>query len=301
MVFFGDQQNLFLSNGLAADLKASINFPEITVFTDGERRIRLTEEVVDQDVVFVKTASETPSLDSYLIETAFLIDSIKRSGAKSVTGIIPYIPYSRADHVFRTGEAVPLEVVINLFEKSGLDKIVFVDPHTIKMPEMFSIDVVSLSALSLFAKKIKEIGFDKDSSVIVSPDMGGLRRMEQLSKMLDDMPFTSIEKERDYNNGSIKASAVHGDIKKTCFIIDDMISSGKTMVQAIEKLHEGGAERIIAFATHPILSGEASKILQESSVERVFVTDALPIPSDKKFEKLEILSLASLIALHLNL
>lgn len=300
MVFFGDQQNTLLTEGLAADLKTSINFPEITVFADGERRVRLTKEVVDQDVIFVKTASETPSLDSYLIETAFLIDSIKRSGAKTVTGIIPYIPYSRADHVFRTGEAVPLEVVINLFEKAGLSKIVFVDPHTIKMPEMFSIDVESLSALPLFAEKIKEIGFEKDTSAIVSPDMGGLRRMEQISKLLGGLPIASVEKERDYDNGSITASAVHGDIKKTCFIVDDMISSGKTMVQAIEKLHEAGAEHIYAFVTHPILSSKASEILQNSHVEKVFVTDSLPIPDEKKFEKLEVITLASLISTNLQ-
>ncbi len=300
MLFFGDPQNASLSEGLASNLKTTLNFPEVTVFADGERRIRLTEEVVDEHVVFVKTASVTPSLDSYLIETAFLIDSIKRSGASSVTGIIPYIPYSRADHVFRTGEAVPLEVVINLLENAGLTKIIFVDPHTIKMPEMFKIDVVNLSALPLFAEKIKEIGFDRENSVIVSPDMGGLRRMEQLSEMLDKLPFTSIEKERDYDSGSIKASAVHGEIKKTCFIIDDMISSGKTMVQAIEKLHEGGAENIYAFATHPLLSGNASEILQNSHVKKVFVTDALPIPEEKKFEKLEVLSLSKLIGSHLE-
>lgn len=301
MIFFGDRTNKSLSKGLSTGLKLPLNFPEVTVFTDGERRIRLEVEVVNQEVIFVKTASETPSLDSYLIETAFLIDSIKRSGSGKITGVIPYIPYSRADHVFRTGEAVPLEVVINLLENAGLSKIVFVDPHTIKMQEMFSIDVLNLSALPLFAEKIKENGFDKKSSVIVSPDMGGLRRMEQLSKMLDDLPFTSIEKERDYNDGSIKASAIHGDIKKTCFIIDDMISSGKTMVQAIEKLHEGGAEHIFAFATHPLLSGDAAKILQDSHVEKVYVTDALPIPEDKQFEKLEVVTLASLITTHLGI
>jgi len=295
MIFFGDKLNPSLTEGLASELNVPINYPEVTVFADGERRIRLTQEVVDEEVVFVKTASETPSLDSYLIETAFLIDSVKRSGAKTVTGVIPYIPYSRADHVFRTGEAVPLEVVINLLEKSGLSKIIFVDPHTIKMPEMFSIEVKSLSALPLFAEKIKEIEFKKESAVIVSPDMGGLRRMEQISRILDDLPFASVEKERDYDNGSITASAFHGDIKKTCFIVDDMISSGKTMVQAIEKLHEGGAERIFAFATHPILSSNASEILQNSHVEKVFVTDALPIPDEKRFEKLEVISLSNLV------
>ena len=204
MILFGDDQNTSLSEGLAADISTPLKYPEIFVFPDGERRIRITEDVVDQEVVFVKTASVTDNVDSFIIETAFLIDALKRSGAKNVTGIIPYLPYSRADHIFRSGEAVPLEVIIHLLERSGLSRILFVDPHTIKMPEMFSIDVSNLSALSLFAEKIKEIGFHPEDSVIVSPDMGGLRRMEQLSDMVGGLPFTSIEKDRDYATGDIK-------------------------------------------------------------------------------------------------
>jgi len=293
MILFGDELNESLSSGVGKELSLEVHFPEVTVFPDGERRVRIVQDVVDAHVVFVKTASVTQNVDSFLIETAFLIDSFKRSGASKVTGIIPYLPYCRADHVFRSGEAVPLEVVIHLFESSGLTKIVFVDPHTIKMPEMFSIDVVNVSALSLFASKIKEIGFDPDNSVIVSPDMGGLRRMEQLSEMVGGLPFTSIEKDRDYDTGKIKASGIHGDVKKTCFIVDDIISSGRTIVQAVEKLSEGGAEEIYVFATHPILSENAVEILQNSKATKIIVTDALPVPQEKMFEKLEVLSVAS--------
>ncbi|MDO8269537.1 MAG: ribose-phosphate diphosphokinase [Candidatus Levybacteria bacterium] len=295
MVFFGDSTNKSLSEGLSKGLTTPLYFPEVTVFPDGERRIRVVEEVVDADVVFLKTSSITDNVDSFIIETAFLIDAFKRSGAKSITGIIPYLPYCRADHVFRSGEAVPLEVIIHLLESAGLAKIVFVDPHTIKMPEMFTIDVANLSALSLFAEKIKEIGVHPQSSVIVSPDMGGLRRMEQLSEMVGGLAFTSIEKDRDYDTGDIKASGIHGDVKKTCFIVDDIISSGRTIVQAVDKLTELGAEEIYVFATHPVLSEDASKILQNSKAKKIFVTDAIPVPQSKYFEKLEVLSLSSII------
>lgn len=295
MIFYGDDQNKALSEGLAAALKSPLNFPEITVFPDGERRIRLSENVVEKDVIFLKTASVTSNVDSFIVETAFLIDAIKRSGADKVTGVIPYIPYSRADHVFRDGEAVPLEVVINMFERAGLSRIVFVDPHTIKMSEMFSIEVVNLSALSLFAGKIKQLDFDRDNAVIVSPDMGGLRRMEQLSEMLDGLPFASIEKDRNYDDGSIKANGVHGEIKKTCFVVDDIISSGRTIVQAVEKLKDKGAETVYVFATHPVLSEDASKILEKCGAKKIFVTDALPVPQEKVFPSLEVLTLAPLL------
>lgn len=299
MVLFGDEKNKSLSEGLAAALSTSLFYPDITVFPDGERRVRINENVVEKDVVFVKTSSITPNFDSFILETAFLIDSIKRSGADTVTGIIPYLPYSRADHVFRSGEAVPLEVVIHAFEKAGLTKIAFVDPHTIKMQEMFSIEVSNLSALSIFAEKIKEIGYDPTNSVIVSPDMGGLRRMELLSNMLNNLPFTSIEKDRDYDTGEIKASGIHGEVKKKCFIVDDIISSGRTIVQAVDKLSEQGAEDIYIFATHPILSENAVRLLKGSKAKKIFVTDALPIPEEKTFDKMEVLSLAKLISKNL--
>lgn len=296
MVFFGDKTNKNLSEGLAAALSTPLYFPDITVFSDGERRVRTNENVVDEDVVFLKTFSMTSNVDSYVVETAFLIDCFKRSGAKSVTGIIPYVAYSRADHVFRDGEAVPLEVVIHMFEKAGLSRIVFVDPHTIKMPEMFSIEVIHVSALPLFAEKIHEIGFDRENSVIVSPDMGGLRRMEQMSKLLNGLPYVSIEKDRNYEDGTIKASGLHGDVKKTCFIVDDIISTGKTIVQAVEKLKEHGAEHIYVFATHAILAENASDLLAKCGIEGVFITDSIPVLSEKLFPRLEVLSLDSLLA-----
>lgn len=295
MLLFGDELNKSLSEGISRVLSTPLFYPDITVFPDGERRVRLLEDVVDKDVIFIKTSSVTPNVDSFIIETAFLTDAFKRSGAKSVTGIIPYLPYCRADHVFRSGEAVPLEVVINMLESSGLSKIIFVDPHTIKMPEMFTIDTLNLSALPIFAEKIREIGCNVHDCVIVSPDMGGLRRMEQLSKMLGGLPFTSIEKDRDYETGDIKASGIHGEVKKNCFIVDDIISSGRTIVQAVDKLLELGAEKIYIFATHPVFSEQASQILENSKAERIFITDSIPVAEDKKFHRLEVLSLASLL------
>jgi len=298
MLFFGDLSNQSLSESIAKGLLLPVSYPDITVFPDGERRVRINESVLDQEIIFLKTCNST--LDSYVLETAFLIDAFKRSGAAKVTGIIPYLPYSRADHVFRDGEAVPLEVVISLLEGAGLSKIVFVDPHTIKMPELFSIEVGNLSALEIFAKKIKEIGYDKENSVIVSPDMGGLRRMKQLSKMVDDMPFASVEKERNYDSGKISAKEIHGDIKKTCFVIDDIISSGRTIVQAVEQIMSQGAEKIYVFATHPILSEEAPNILEKCGAEKIYVTDAIPVPAEKNFEKLEIISLSPVVVSHLK-
>lgn len=295
MIFFGDAQNKSLSEALATRLSFPLFYPEVIVFPDGERRVRLTQNVVGKDVVFVKTSSVTQNVDSFIIETTFLIDAIKRSGAKKITGIIPYIPYSRADHVFHDGEAVPLEVVIHLLEKSGLSQIVFVDPHTHKMCEMFAIGVVNLSALSLFAEKIEEIGFDKNC-VLVTPDMGGLARVKKLSEFLGNVPYVVLKKERDHVSGKVKVLGTTGKVTDTCFVIDDMISSGGTIVKAVDELTKQGAKRIYVLATHGIFSENATHILQNAKTEKVIVTDSIPVPKEKQFKKLEVVSLAPLLA-----
>jgi ribose-phosphate pyrophosphokinase len=296
MVFFGDEKNQSLSKGLAGQFSTPLFYPDVNVFSDGERRVRLTHPVVEKDVFFLKTASITPNIDSFIIETAFLIDAIKRSGARSITGIIPYLPYGRADHLFQEGEAVPFEVIIHLFENAGLTRIVFADPHTVKISEMFTIDTVNVSALSLFASKIREIGFDRRSCVLVTPDGGGLRKVKMLSRLLDNAPYVALEKKRDHTTGKVKVEGIEGDVMLTCFVIDDMISSGSTIVKAIAELEKRGARNIYVFTTHPVFSNNAVGILQESKALKVFVTDSIPVSNEKQFKKLEVLSLCDLIA-----
>ncbi len=299
MVFFGDDQNKSLSEGIALCLKTSPIYADVAVFSDGERRVRLTKKVLGKDVVFLKTASVTPNIDSQVIETAFLIDALKRSGAKSITGIMPHFPYGRGDHLFGDGESVPLEVVIHTFESAGLTKVIFVDPHTIRMNDMFKIPAVSISALAVLAKKIKDLGFDSKDSVLVSPDMGGLRRIKALSKYLDDAPIITLEKERDHVTGRVKIEKLDVKVAPNCYIIDDEIASGGTIITALTELEKQGAKRMIVMATHPVFSGKAPEILQNSGAEKIIVTDSIPVTKEKKFKKLEVLTLSDIICEHI--
>lgn len=296
MVFFGDQNNVGLSEGLALGLNVPVLYPDVKVFPDGERRVGLTQKVVDEDVVFLKTASITPNIDSFVIELGFLIDAIKRSGASNITGVIPYIPYSRADHLFADGESVPVEVVIHFLESAGLSKVIHVDPHALKIEEMFTIPQESLTALPLFADKIRNIGFDPKDCALVSPDMGGLRKVKMLSQLLDNAPYIILEKERDHVSGGVTVSKMTGEVKKRCFVIDDIISSGGTIIKALEQLEKKGAEEMHVFATHGILSENASSILQASKAKKVYITDSIPVAEGKQFKKLEVISLAKVIA-----
>jgi ribose-phosphate pyrophosphokinase len=219
---------------------------------------------------------------------------LKRSGAKSVTAVIPYLGYERQDHVFREGEDVSLAVIIKTLEAVGVDKVVVFDLHSIRIPELFKIPVLHLSALDIFSQKIRELG-TKDSLVLVSPDMGGIRRIKILSESLD-IPFATIEKNRDLETGDINDASIEGNVEgKTAVIVDDMISTGRTIVAAIDILLKKGAGKIYVFATHAIFSKEAPRVLENSKAEKIFVTDTIHISKEKKFAKLEILSVSETI------
>jgi len=294
MKLFAGSASLNLGASLAKILNMPLSEVEHHVFPDGEQRIQLREDVVDQDVVIIQSTG-IPT-DANYIELFLLLDAATRNGAKSVTAVIPYLGYSRQDHIFRTGEARSLEVMINAIEVNGATSMIGFDFHSIKTPELFTLPVHHLSALPLFASVIKQHGWIDNNTVLISPDMGGLRRLSKLSEMLGGMSMSSVEKNRDLTTGDIDASLVHGEIKKRCLLVDDMISSGRTTAQAVEMVKKHGAEEVYVFATHPVFSEDAARILQASAAERVFVTDTIAISEEKQFEKLTILSVSDAIA-----
>lgn len=299
MKIFSGNANQKLAIDIAASLSIPLSAQETHVFPDGERRIQLRESVVDEHVILVEPTS--PPVDTHFVELLLLIDAAKRSGAKSVTAVVPYLGYQRQDHVFRDGEAVSLDVVRKIIEAVGADKLLIIDGHSSRIEQLFSIPVIHLSALQLFAEKIKTLSSfisDFSSFCLVSPDMGGIRRIKMLSEMLGGMSWVAIEKDRDVTTGSITASVIHGEMqgKKRGIIIDDMISSGKTIVQAANLLEKNGVSDVVVFATHAVFSEKAPLILQESLVSKIYVTNSIAIPEKKQFPKLEVISIANIIA-----
>lgn len=303
MKLYSGSSNRKLAEKIGRDVKENVFLPEKFIFPDGEERIRILESVVEEDIVLVQ--SLIPPVNEMLIETAFIVDALKRSGANRVFLVTPYLGYQRQDHVFRDGEAVSLEVVIKILEGVGVDQVLVFDLHSIKIPELFHIPVVHLSALTLFANKIKSLGFDGENTVLISPDMGGIRRIRILSELLGDMPYASIEKDRDLATGGVEAKEIsmsnHLHLSgKRAIIVDDMISSGGTMIKASDLLMKHGVTEIIIFVTHALFSQNAPVLLQEAPVQWVYVTDTVLIPKDKKFPKLETLSISQMIANELN-
>lgn len=299
MKIFSGNSNYPLAVKIAESLGLSVSPIEHHTFPDGERRIKLEVPVAGEDCIVINPTS--PPVDSNLMELCFIADALKGSGAASITAVVPYLGYQRQDHIFRTGEARSLEVVINMMEVSGITRFIGVDFHSIKIPELFKIEVNHLSALPLFAKQIREISGDLSDACIVSPDMGGIRRVELLKEELgEDIETVAVEKNRDIVSGEISASGIHGNVKKVHFIVDDMISSGKTLVQCVEELKKAGGEEFYVFATHAVFSHDTPQLLQNSDLSKVYVTDSIEIKSEKQFPKLKILSLAPVISSSLN-
>jgi ribose-phosphate pyrophosphokinase len=311
MKLFSGSSNPRLAAKIAEALRIQVSPIETMIFPDGERRVKLNDAVVEEDTIVIQSTN-TP-VDQNYIELFFIIDALKRSGAKSVTAVIPYLGYQRQDHVFRDGEVVSLDVMIRFLESLQVDRVVALDLHSIKIPELFHIPVTHLSALPIFAERIKSKAFntlvDSDKpeeflkdTILVSPDMGGLRRIEQMSEMLDNMPWIATVKDRDLRTGDITIKSFEGPMNpndlpgKRALIVDDMISSGNTVIQSAELLKEHGVLSCDVFATHAIFSEEAPEMLQDSKIDRVYVTTTVFVSEEKRFPKLHRLSVADTIA-----
>jgi ribose-phosphate pyrophosphokinase len=294
MKIFSGNSNKPLAEKIAKHLNLNLSPLEIFVFPDKERRIKVEEKVLDEDCVVIESTGEPA--DTNYMELFLIVNALKRSGARSITTLIPYFGYQRQDHIFRDGEGVSLEVIAKTLEAVGATKVLSFDLHTPKIPEIFKIPVKELSALSVFSEKIKK-DYDIKNIVLVSPDMGGIRRIKEISESLGNIPFATITKDRDLETGNIKDSGLNGEVKgKIAIIVDDMISTGNTMADAASLLLENGATKVFAYATHAVFSKDAKEILQNSSIKKIYVTDTLEISKEKEFEKLTVLSVSEIAA-----
>lgn len=296
MKIFSGTSNRPLAEKIAKALNLNLSEIELHIFPDGEKRVRILDKVVDQHTVVVQPTS-TPADQNYM-ELFFIVDALKRSGAKSVTAVVPYLGYQRQDHIFREGEGVSLEVVRRTLEAVGVNRLIGFDFHTIRVPELFKIPVSHLTALPLFTEKIKKERWTGDDTMLIAPDKGGIRRIKILSDMLNGMPYGSINKSRDLATGEVTAEKIDVEkgIKKRALIVDDLISSGGTIVTATNLLLKKGVHDIYVFTTHPVFSDAACEVLQKSAAHKVYATDTIYVPPQKEFRKLRTLSVARMVA-----
>lgn len=279
-----------LAKKVAKILGISLGKREVVRFADGECRVRIEEDVSEINTWVIQ--SLCPPVDENLLELCLLGDTLRRNGAAKIFVAIPYLGYVRQDKVHRKGECLSAQVVAKILEEVGFEKMVTVDVHSQNVLNFYKIPAISVSATPAFASKAKG---DKNF-MVMAPDEGAIKRARELAKLVG-AEVGHLEKDRDLITGKIKVKKIYGNVaRKTVVIVDDMISTGGTLVLAAEVLKKVGASKIIVCATHPLLVKEAVGILKKSPLEKIIVTDTIPVPKEKQFKKLEIVSVAPILA-----
>ncbi|MCW2902782.1 MAG: ribose-phosphate pyrophosphokinae, partial [Streptosporangiaceae bacterium] len=239
-------------------------------------------------------------INNSLMEQLIMVDALKRASAKRITAVMPFYPYARQDKKHRGREPISARLVADMFKVAGADRIMTVDLHTAQIQGFFDGPVDHLFALDILANHV-ETQLDTSQVTVVAPDAGRVRVAERWTDRLE-CPLAIIHKRRDPEVANeVKVFEVVGEVEgRTCVIVDDMIDTGGTIVKAAEALFEQGAAKVIATATHGVLSGPAVDRLKNSRISEVVLTNTLPIPEDKQFDKLTVLSIAPLLARAIN-
>ena len=297
MKILSGTSNPRLSKEISKKLKLKLINTNIKRFADGEIYIEINENIRGNSV-FVIQSTSTPANDN-IMELLLCIDALRRSSAKNITAVIPYFGYARQDRKVAPRTSISAKVVSNLITNAGANRIVTVDLHAGQIQGFFDIPVDNLFTTPLFARYIKK-KFKNKNLVCVSPDVGGVQRTRGLAtKIKADLAI--IDKRRP-EPGKSKVMNIIGEVKgKNCIIIDDIIDSGGTIINAVEALKKAGAIDVYVFITHAVLSGEAAEKIQKSKIKKLIITDTIDNSLKvKNNSKIEVISIAPLMAEAIN-
>jgi ribose-phosphate pyrophosphokinase len=284
-----------LAEEIAAELGITVTSTTARDFANGETFIKPDESVRGTDAFVVQ--SYTSPINQWVMETLILVDALKRASAKRITVVAPFYPYARQDKKHRGREPISARLVADLYKTAGADRIMTIDLHTAQIQGFFDGPVDHLFALPLLSEHIRS-KYAADDLVVVSPDTGRVRTAEQWADELGGREIAFVHKTRDIDAANeVVANRVVGDVDgKVCLLIDDMIDTGGSITMASDLLFANGAVDVIIAATHGIFSAPATDLLKNSRVCEVIVTNTLPIPPEKQFDKLTVLSISPLLA-----
>ena len=284
--------NKVLSKNIAKYLKTKLVNSSIRKFSDGEIYVEINENIRGNSI-FIVQSSSSPANDN-LMELLLCIDALKRSSAKNITAVIPYFGYARQDRKVVPRTSISAKLVSNLITKAGADRVVTVDLHAGQIQGFFDIPVDNLFATPIFArharKKIKS-----KKIVCVAPDVGGTERARALGKLLN-VGLAIVDKRRP-KPGQSQVMNVIGDVKnQTCIIVDDIIDSGGTIVNAAKALKAKGAKEVFVYITHGVLSGDAVKKIKNSVIKNLVITDTIDNSEKiKNVKNIEVLPISRLM------
>src|SRR3989338_5768718 len=298
---FSGTSNPKLAAGVSRLLHLPLAASEVVRFENSEIRVRVNEDVKNHTCVLIQSTSNPT--DTHLMELFFFCDALRRQEAKKVIGIIPYFGYARQDVQHRPGECVSVNVIIKFLESIGFYKVYTVNLHDEATEGVFSIPFKNINAFPVLAKEIQKYLklVSTDSTAVVSPDHGGVERARKFSDELfghQNHTISVIEKKRDLEHiHESVALDLYGDVKgKVAILVDDMITSGGTLIHAAQLCLDRGASKVLAAVVHHDFAPGAAQKLQSSAVERFFMTDTIALKEDQKFEKLHEVSIAPLLA-----
>lgn len=293
IVIFSGSSSSKLAKKIAEKLGVNLGSREIINFADGETFTRANCTVRGCKVFVVQSTSKP--VNESLMELLIFIDSLKRASAKEIIAVIPYYGYARQDRKANPREPITAKLVANLLTTAGATRIVTMDLHARQIQGFFDIPVDHMEGLPIFAKYFIKQGFTPEDTVVVSPDVGGVKRARGLAHWLH-APLAIIDKRRPKPNVSEVMNLI-GDVKgKKAILIDDIIDTAGTICTAAEALVKMGAKEVYACATHPVFSGQAVQRLRDSKFTKVIVSDSIELKEEQLFDKLVIVSASSIFA-----
>ena len=294
LLLFSGRAHPELAEEVADWLGIKVTPTRIGDFANGEIFVRSLESVRGCDTFVLQ--SHTAPINEWIMEQLIMVDALKRASARRITVVTPFYGYARQDKKSRGREPISARLMSDLFATAGADRLMAVDLHTAQIQGFFDGPVDHLFALPILADYL-ESRVDLGQITVVAPDAGRVRVCERWTDRLN-CPLAIIHKRRDPDVANqVKVLEVVGMVQgRTCLLVDDMVDTGATIVNAAEALFEEGADQVIVAATHGVLSGHAMDTLKNSRISEIIVTNTLPIAHEKRIDKLTVLSIAPLIA-----
>ena len=292
---FSGNANPLLSGEIISSLNIAQGKAIVGRFSDGESQVEILENVRGCDVFIIQPTCG-PSPAETLMELLVMADALKRSSAARITAVVPYFGYSRQDRRSRlTRVPITAKLAAKMVEASGIDRILTVDLHADQIQGFFDIPIDNIYAQPVLLDDI--MSKNHEDIVVVSPDVGGVVRARAAAKKLNDADLAIIDKRRPAPN-MVKVMNVIGDVEgKTCILIDDMVDTAGTLCQAANILKERGAKKVVAYATHAVLSGNAISNIKNSELDELVTTNTIPLSADAaKCSKIRQLSIAPIMA-----
>ena len=295
IAIFAGNSNKPLAEAIAKELGTHVQDAEVKTFSDGEISVTIPETVRGKDVFIIQSTSYP--VNNNLMELLIMVDALKRASAGKITAVIPYFGYARQDRKARPRDPITAKLVADIITSAGADRILTIDLHAPQIQGFFDIPVDHLEGGPILYKHFKSKV--NEDFVVVSPDVGSVSRARTAASILN-CPIAIIDKRRPRAN-QVQIMNIIGDVKgKTCLLVDDMIDTAGTICEGAQALADFGAKEIYACCTHAVFSGPAIERIQKSPIKKIVVLDTIDLPEEKRIDKIEVLSIAKLLAKAIN-